>query len=378
MTETPRKFGFIVHCRNTRELRLALARYRLAPHLSFLPERRLKDYCLKQGFIENVCTFTDIVSDRHVRCQGKALCLLLTTEQLLEHQSYATELVVRAARRAEAWGARMIGLGAICAVIGARGAEVAASCAAAVTTGNSLTAYTSLVTYDNVLRRLAVAPRSQTVVIIGFPGSITLVIAKVLHARGIPLVLVSRRQTAFLEKFISSLGGGTGTVAVTQDIPSALAQGRVIFSATSTGQLIDQDQLLPGSIVFDIAQPKDVIQKKVPRRDVLIIDAGLISLPRATQRVYRYSGCYQNDIPSCLGETITLTFDERWENFSIGRELDLDRMREIGRLAEEHGFVFDQFRSFGRPIPQHILDATRDALHQTTPQMKGTCHETAR
>ena len=88
------KFGFIVHCRNTKELRLALARYRLSAY-SMLPEHKLKEYCLKKGFIEDIFTFRKVLSDKNAVCQGKAFCLLLTPDQFLEHQSLATELVVR-------------------------------------------------------------------------------------------------------------------------------------------------------------------------------------------------------------------------------------------------------------------------------------------
>lgn len=384
------KFGFIVHCRSMRELRLALARYRLAPHLSLLPQQRLTQYCLERGFIEDIFTFGEVVSDRQGTCQGKAYCLLLTPAQLLEHQARATELVIEACARARQWGARMIGLGAICAVIGARGVEVAAHCPAAVTTGNSLTAYAALVQYEKLLARLDVDPVSQKAVLIGFPGSIMLVLAKMLHARGVDVVLVSRRKTAFLRKFLDSLGPGAGSVELTQDIATALQLGKIVFSATSTGQIITQDMLQPGSIVFDIAQPKDVVYCRPLRPDVLIVDAGLISLPRATRRKYRYSGWLANDIPSCLGETITLTLEQRWENFSLGRELSIDKMMHIGELAEQHGFVFDNFRTFARPIPGHMFAATRNALLETggaqtdftrqkcdnapaAPQRKGAC-----
>lgn len=372
------KFGFIVHCRSVRELRLALARYRFAPHLSLLPEQRLKQYCLERGFIEDIFTFREVVSDRQVSCQGKAYCLLLTPHQLLEHQALATELVIDACARARQWGARMIGLGAICAVIGARGVEVAAHCSGAVTTGNSLTAYAALVQYEKLLARLRADPASQKAVLIGFPGSIILVLAKILHARGVDVVLVSRRKTAFLQKFLDGLGSGAGSVEITQDIATALQMGKIVFSATSTGQIITQDSLQPGSIVFDIAQPKDVVYCRPLRPDVLIVDAGLISLPRATTRQYRYSGWMANDIPSCLGETITLTFEQCWENFSLGRELDIDKMMHIGALAERHGFVFDNFRTFARPIPEHMFAATRNALLKTggapaAHEHKGTC-----
>ncbi|MBW2220025.1 MAG: hypothetical protein JRF40_11120 [Deltaproteobacteria bacterium] len=361
---TIKKFGFIVHCRTTKELRLALARFRGSP-ACLLPEKKLKEYCLKKGYIEDIFTFREVISDKKIICRGKAYCLLLTPDQFFEHQTYATELVIKASKMAEAWGAEMIGLGAICAVVGARGVEVAESCTAAVTTGNSLTVHASIVAFEKIMDRLGTDPSKHKIAIIGFPGSIGLAITKILHKKGLDLIVVSRRKTAFLRKFIESLDEGNGSIEITQDVSTALKKAKIIFSTTSAGQIIDQDMLLPGSVVFDIAQPKDVIYKKKARKDVLIIDAGLISLPRSTKDKYLYSGLEVNDIPSCLGETITLTFEKRWERFSLGRELGIDKVQEIGMLSEEHGFVFDDFRSFQKPLSHENIEATKKALNQT-------------
>ncbi|MCP4717279.1 MAG: aspartate aminotransferase family protein, partial [Deltaproteobacteria bacterium] len=268
----------------------------------------------------------------------------MTPEQMLENQNLTTELVKQGCRMAADWGAEMVGLGAICAVVGARGVEAAESCSAAVTTGNSLTAYAAFVQFEKIMARLGEDPARHKIVMVGFPGSITLVLTKMLYEKGLSLVLVSRRKTAFLKKFLDGIDGGEGRIEITQDMGEALKQGRIVFSATSSGDIINQNDLLPGSVVFDIAQPKDVVFQQVPRQDVLIVDAGLISLPRATTDQYRYSGWQANDIPSCLGETITLTLEQRWENYSLGRELVIEKIRQIGGLSEKHGFVFDKFR----------------------------------
>jgi len=362
MTEKKiRKFAFIVHCRNTRELRLVLGRYRLSPYC-LLPEKKLKKYCLENELIEDIFTFNRVVSDRGTLCQGKAYCLIMSPEQMLENQAVTTERAIKAGKMAEAWGAEMIGLGAICAVIGARGVEIADNCTAAVTTGNSLTVHASIYAFDKIMDQMAIDPRKQKIAVIGFPGSIGLAITRILHAKGMNLLLVSRRKTAFIKRFLDDMKDGRGSIDITQDIDSVLRQSKIIFTTTSTGQIIDQDHLQPGTIVFDIAQPKDVIYRKPPRKDVLILDTGLISLPRSTTDTYRYSGLGPNDIPSCLGETMTLTFEERWERFSIGRELYLDKIAEIGGLAEDHGFVFDDFRSFQKPVSAEIMETTRKAF----------------
>lgn len=335
-----------------------LARFSLSPYALF-PEKPLKKRCLDSPIIEDIFTFNRVVSDRGVQCTGKAFCIVQSPEQLLADQTRSTQLVKQACLMAQDWGAEMIGLGALCAVVGARGVEAAESCSAAVTTGNSLTVYATIVCFEKIMQQLGTDPSNHRIAIVGFPGSIGLAITRILSSRGIDLVVVSRQNTRFLKRFIETM---PSSIAVAKDLDEVMKKSRIIFSATSAGNIIDPDTLLPGTVVFDIAQPKDVIYKKTLRQDVLIIDAGLISLPRSTTDKYYYSGLGANDIPSCLGETMTLALEKRWERFSMGRELLPEKVFEIGELSASHGFIFDSFRSFQKPIRQENLDMTGRAI----------------
>jgi hypothetical protein len=62
---------------------------------------------------------------------------------------------------------------------------------------------------------------------------------------------------------------------------------------------------------------------------------------------------------------MTLAMEKRPESFSLGRDLTLDRVREIGQLSEKHGFIFDQFISFDRCISQENYDRTQKALNNS-------------
>lgn len=383
------KFGFIAHARGVGELRkLFLLRHNISL-IPFKSSKVIMSKSLEEGLVKDVYTYRKVYSPQQTGCSGKVFCVFLTPEQLLGNQTRAVELVVEACCLAEMWGAEIVGLGAMTAVIGSRGKEINANSPIPVTTGNSLTVYSSLKAFKEIVRKLEIDISEHKIVIVGFPGSITLAIAKSLLKEGFNLVLVSRRQTRFLQRFLSHLDVATGGgVEITGDLSDALKKGKIIFSATSTGNIIDPDTLQPGSIVFDIAQPRDVINKKVKRKDILIIDAGTVRLPKtkgtAPHSVYlpffplipfpiwaweycspfffNYSGVGPLHIPSCLAETITLALEERKESFSLGRELDLNRVKEIGALSEKHGFIFDNFLSFEREMEKEVYKNTKRAL----------------
>lgn len=386
------KFGFIAHAREVNELRKAFLLRHDISTIPFKSSEAIKVKSLEKGLIKDMFTYRKIFSPQNVSCSGKVFCIFLTPWQLLDNQARAVELVVKACCQAKEWGAEIVGLGAMTAVVGSRGIEINAHSPVPVTTGNSLTVYSTLRTFRVVVEKLEIDLSRHKVVIVGFPGSIALAISRALLKEGFNLVLVSRRQTSFLERFLEDLDHTVQKqVTITSALPDALKKGKIIFSATSTGNIIDPDTLQPGSIVFDIAQPRDVINKKEKRKDVLIIDAGTVCLPRTNGTTfhsislpffsfipipiwawqyrgiffYNYSGIGPYYIPSCLAETITLALEERRESFSLGRTLDLERIEEIGKLSEKHGFVFDRSfnpLSFEKEISQENYECTAKAL----------------
>jgi predicted amino acid dehydrogenase len=383
------KFGFIAHARWASELRKI---FLLRHDVSLIPFKSRKTILAKSleiGLIKDIFTYRKVSSLQHMSCSGKVFCVFLTPEQLLGNQVRAVELVVEACRQAQQWGAEIVGLGAMTAVIGSRGKEINEHSPIPVTTGNSLTVYSSLKAFHEIVKKLEIDIHKQKVVMVGFPGSITLAITRALMEEGISLIVVGRRNTPFVKSFMSDLDGETRkNVEFSNDLPDALNRGKIIFSATSSGHIINPDTLQPGSIVFDIAQPRDVINNGKKRKDVLIIDAGTVTLPKTTLSDFHavslpffsfltlpawtwqlrklsflnYSGIGPYYIPSCLAETITLTLEERRESFSLGRELELDKIREIGKLSEKHGFIFDQFISFEKGISKENVARTEQAL----------------
>jgi fatty aldehyde-generating acyl-ACP reductase len=41
---------------------------------------------------------------------------------------------------------------------------------------------------------------------------------------------------------------------------------------------------------------------------------------------------------ACMAETMLLALEGRYENFTLGRDIPVEKVKEIERLAEKHGF----------------------------------------
>jgi len=300
-----------------------------------------------------------LVSQTGARAEGRLYEIPLTGSEILEDPHRALGLMEKAVDAAAGWGARVVGLGSMTGVVGGNGALLAERGPVAVTTGNSLTVYAALQNLYNACDEAGVDLARESVAVVGIPGSIATAAATLLAPQCRELLLVARRPSQRASRLAHQLGG-----RLLLDIPSALARARVVVSATSTGDCIDQRQLLPGALAVDVAVPTDVQGTEAVRDDVLVISGGLAKVPPTMPRDSMFLGFYQGTVPCCLGETMVLALEGRPECYSIGRDLDLDKIQEVGALARGQGFDFGHLVSFGLPIEPGVLARYRKAIRR--------------
>lgn len=355
------RFGFIVHPRTLFELK-KLAWRHFVPITPLGSEDYIKSQCLKKKVIRAIYTFPKMLFNI-IPCRGRVYCIFLLPDQILNLQSIAVDLIENACKQSEKWGVRVIGLGGLTGAIGSRGKEISEKARVPITTGNSLTVYSSIAIFERLKNDFELDVLNEKIIIVGFPGSISLAIARILAKQGYNLVLVSRRKTPFLDRFKEELKEwSTGEIEVMDDLFSSFSHGRIIFTATSTGQIINPDILPSGSIVLDIAQPRDVVEKKTKRNDILILDGGIVTLPKHISHTIRFADWEPNDIPACLAETIILALEGLQESYSLGRELSLNKIEEIGQKSKVYGFIVNPLRSFQKPVSKTNLECACEAF----------------
>jgi putrescine aminotransferase len=273
---------------------------------------------------------------------GRVYEIPMGAAEIVDSPGQALEYMQQAVAMATEWGARIVGLGSMTGIVGERGRYLAENCDVAITTGNSLTTYVAIQNLVHACAEVNIDLAKETVAVVGIPGSIATAAANLLSPLSRQVLLVSRRDSVKARQLASSLNA-----ELLVDIPAALRRARVIFSVTSSGNCIDQRLLRPGSLVIDVGVPADVQGSSPVRTDVLIISGGLSLVPETFSRDSMFLGFHHGMIPSCLGETINLALEQRAENYSIGRDLAIERVHEIGLIAAKHGFQFDRLYSFG-------------------------------
>jgi predicted amino acid dehydrogenase len=290
--------------------------------------------------------------------EGWLLACPLTARRMLEvPPRVAYRKIIQTGRLAERLGARILGLGAYTSVVGDGGLTVARALEIPVTTGDSYTAALSVQALLEAAERVGIAPEQATVAVVGATGAIGGACARLLAPRAGRLLLVGRRADALEAMRAELSAGANGPVEITTDI-AAIRSADLVLSATSAGRpIIFPEHLKPGAVICDVARPRDVSMRvHREREDVLVVDGGLAQTPGGVGLGFDY-GLPPGLTFGCMAETITLALEGRFEDYTVGKELDIGRVREIQEMAARHGFRLAPLHCLDRPIPPERIRA---------------------
>jgi fatty aldehyde-generating acyl-ACP reductase len=270
--------------------------------------------------------------------------------------------IIQAGRLAEARGAKILGLGAYTSVVGDAGVTIAKALDVPVTTGDSYTVIVAVASLREAARVMHIPMGGATAAVVGATGTIGRVCAELLADDVERLYLVGRRQTA-LEELRDRLQPGARAELIASTRMDVLADAQLILTVTSAiHDVIRPEHLLPGSVICDVARPRDVsAMVAAARDDILVIDGGMVDVPGPVDFHFNF-GFPPGKAYACMAETIALALEGRFEDYTLGKDLTRERAEEIGRIATRHGFRLSGFRSFEREVtPQHIETVRRNA-----------------
>ncbi len=306
------------------------------------------------------------------RVEGFLYALSATPSQMLAHHPrFSYKRIIKTARLAEKQGAGIIGLGAFTSIVGDAGITIARESPIAVTSGNSLTAAAAVEAAKKGAQMMGIAPLGQCrVMVLGATGSIGSACARLLveQARSVVLISRSNDKLSSLKQRINARNPTVEVIAST-NATDHLAECDIIICATSAfGQrVLDVSHCKPGAVICDVARPHDISHEEAASRpDVFVIDSGEIKMPGDVDMGYDI-GLAPGIAFACMAETALLTLEGRFESFTLGRDLDTNKINEILQLFTKHQFELAPLRSFGQPITDTEIAQKRaqaDALRK--------------
>ena len=267
--------------------------------------------------------------------------------------------IIQTGRMAEGLGANILGLGAFTSVVGDAGVTIARDLDIPVTTGDSYTVMMAVQAIREAAKVMDIKMADATVAVVGATGSIGRVCAELIAAEAARTLLIARdeKKLAALRDRLQTRARGELCVSTKMDV---LKDAQLILTVTSAiHDVIRPEHLQPGSVVCDVARPRDVsAMVAAVRDDILVIDGGMVDVPGPVDFHFNF-GFPEGKAYACMAETIALALEGRFEDYTVGKDLTLERVQEITSIAERHGFRLSGFRSFEREVTEEQIEAVR-------------------
>ncbi len=295
--------------------------------------------------------------------KGWLIACPLTAARMLElGERIVYYKIIQTGRLAERLGADILGLGAFTSVVGDGGITVAKSLDIPVTTGDAYTISVAIQAARKAAVWMEIDLANTSAAIVGATGAIGRVCAQLL-ANDVPELYLIGRDQEKLHELQKELQSSSSAKIIVQTDLQALKNTKVILTVSSAIEAIIRPEFLqPGSVICDVARPRDVAASvATQRQDVLVIDGGMVEVPGSVNFNFDF-GFPPGKAYACMAETMALALEGHFEDYTLGKNISRERVEEITQIAEKHGFGLSGFRSFERPVtPEQIETIKQNA-----------------
>ena len=339
------KFAFIIHPLSTDHLfkHPLLKKFsKLKKPLGSLTEEVL---ALSPGFFYG--TIKGIKSEKNGKgVEGLIYSVTETPRKLLEKEPQTIyKKLVNLAKEADKRGAGIIGLGAYTKIVGDAGVTVANLSPIPVTTGNSLSAASTLWAAKFAIEKMGLVKNVDNtylgqLMVVGATGSIGAVSAKILAKSWNEIILVAPRAYKLLELKEEILNiAPNAEIKISTSADSFSHECDLIITTTSAqgGKVLNIEDVKSGCVICDVSRPFDIsLEDSLLRPDVMVIASGEVQLPGEIKSNVDL-GLEGNIVYACLAETALLAMEGKLESFTLSRNINYEKVLEIDRMAKDHG-----------------------------------------
>lgn len=340
------RFGFIVHPMNIDAI------VEKWPYVKYVSEDAVKRFIsLRKPLV--VGSMRGIITPAGKTAEGVVVAVPLLPDQFYSlKEKKVLKKIARAVNLAAEEGARIVGLGAFTAIPGNGGEELLGLVDVPVTTGNTYTVEIGIEAIEYALNRIGKKAADSTLAVFGATGSIGRAASVILAPKFKRTILIGRNITR-LEQVRKEI---PADVELTTDVYRLRQADAVLTVSGAVDAPVKAEMLKPGAVVCDIARPRDVSSEVARERgDVLVIDGGIVDVPG------NFVSSVDIGLPpckalACMAETMILALEERFENYTVGKKISVEKVKEIRSMAERHGFKLGGLRSFDRELPDEKVE----------------------
>ncbi|HEY4223322.1 MAG TPA: hypothetical protein VGO62_18315 [Myxococcota bacterium] len=319
------------------------------------------------------------------RADGLVIALPSTPSSASSTSTRQARRQLRSAlKRAERWGAEIVALGPTARAMVEASGSIGKSVRVPVTTGNALQASTAFAAARAAVLRLGFVPLASSsgallalrCLILGASGSFGSVAAHLCADEYSDVILAGPRPDRLLELKTAIDEGGArdkrAHIVCTTEPESEIARADLIIVATGVHGpgTMELARVKPGCVVCDVGRPASITSQAAQARpDVLVIDGGVVEIPGA--ELDCDLGLPGTAIYATLAEATVLALEGRFESYSGGAPISLERVREIAAIGKRQGVRLAALRGPGGVVTDEDVALCREAalraLRRATP-----------
>ena len=289
--------------------------------------------------IKNLAPFKVLHIKRIKSIQGKEIqgYLIICPGPLDE--DFILDKIFAAGHLAEKLGVRILGLGDfVAAVADKEYKRLTKSLKMPVTSGNALVAWSVFEAIYRLTRARNIALKKSTLAIIGATSSVGNLCTRKLSEYISKIIITSKDKDKLEQLKETTLHLNSIELIMEEDAYKAVQDADIVINTDNLQEkLFDIGKLKPNSIFCDVSLRYNISDKSKLRQDITFIQAGLIKLPYP-DRLGIKNGLPKGITYASLAETMLLVFEEKFVDYSLGENVNLDKLEEIADIAVQHGF----------------------------------------
>lgn len=291
-------------------------------------------------------------------------CPLTPTRMVSLPPNVVYKKIIQTGQYAQNLGARILGLGAFTSVVGDGGVTISRHLTIPVTTGDSLTIAMAVHAIRQAADIMEIPIQQATLAIVGATGAIGSVCAEMLAPDVKEMILIGRKQEKLQQVSAQAQALGCENVVISSDMTQLKKAHLVITVTSAVDTVIEAHHLREGAVVCDVARPRDISRQVAEQRpDILVVEGGMVQVPGHVDFGFNF-GFPPRMAYACMAETMALALEQKYESFTLGKDIQLSQVKTIDKIASKHGFSLGGFRSFERAITENEIEKIK-AYSQT-------------
>jgi predicted amino acid dehydrogenase len=298
--------------------------------------------------------------------KGYIITIPLTARQMLENRVLALRRIIQAVKLAEKKGVKIIGLGALTSSLSKGGLDLIGKTKINITTGHAYTAYNVTQNLFRLVDYFSVDKKTVSVAIVGAVGSVGSMSAQLAVRQGFLnfLLIDQERKRHLFVDLLENLRkiNPQVTLEISHQIKDIQKCDFIITATNAPEAIIRSEDLKPGAVVIDDAQPSDVHPEALKRSDVLVIEAGVTHTPNINSH-FNFGLKDKHDNFCCMAEVLILAANEWDEHYVINRA-NLKLVDKISTMGNRLGFRLAEYQNFQEKITLEKLVRMKQIITQ--------------